>query len=314
MKDSFQLDRDWCDYAKLAAAILVAVSHYSTVIVINNHWSDSQFLRFWCQGGYIGVAIFFFFSGFGLMESEKKHHLGIVDFIKKRFSKVYLPVLFVSFIWIPLYYLFVAKDSIELTVGGVLYDVFWGFRDCVLWFVKILFLLYGIFCLFAQLYDKERHLIAHLSLLAGVGLSTLIACKSGYPYISVPLFGIGAYASFLKEKAIMKVPACYWLLAIMLMVCASLYVITKSPDPAHGVVNCGIVAFMLICLQCLTKFTPPHHLPTFCMSATYTIYIVHMKVLEFMVAQWGYIPFWSWAGATILVTIVVTYIRRLLKI
>lgn len=104
---SNNLSKDWCNWAKLVAALLVAVSHYSTCIVINNHWSDSSFVRFWCQGGNIGVAIFFFLSGYGLMESEKKHHLGVVDFLKKRLSKVYLPVLLVSVFWIPLYYLFV---------------------------------------------------------------------------------------------------------------------------------------------------------------------------------------------------------------
>ena len=83
---SNNLSKDWCNWAKLVAALLVAVSHYSTCIVINNHWWDSSFVRFWCQGGNIGVAIFFFLSGYGLMESEKKHHLGVVEFLKKRLS------------------------------------------------------------------------------------------------------------------------------------------------------------------------------------------------------------------------------------
>lgn len=76
----FVLRKEWCDWVKLLAAILVAVSHYSTAVVINRHWSDSSFLRFWCQGGYIGVALFFFFSGYGLMESDAKKHLSAVDF------------------------------------------------------------------------------------------------------------------------------------------------------------------------------------------------------------------------------------------
>lgn len=60
----YELCKDWSNWIKLGAAILVALSHYSTVIVINNHWSNSVFLRFWCQGVYIGVL--FFLSGYGL--------------------------------------------------------------------------------------------------------------------------------------------------------------------------------------------------------------------------------------------------------
>lgn len=43
-----RLSREWCNWLKLVAAVLVAVSHYSTVVVVNNHWSDSHFLRFFC--------------------------------------------------------------------------------------------------------------------------------------------------------------------------------------------------------------------------------------------------------------------------
>ena len=126
MNSPFSLHRDWSNYAKLFAALLVAVSHYSTVIVVNNHWSDSQFLRLWCQGGYIGVAIFFFFSGFGLMESDQREHLSLKLFIKKRFAKVYLPVLLVSAIWTPIYNLWVANPTTEVNLWGTVYEISYG--------------------------------------------------------------------------------------------------------------------------------------------------------------------------------------------
>lgn len=48
----------------------------------------------------------------------------MTGFFRKRFLKVYLPVLLVSVIWIPIYYIFVDKNDAELDVLTILYDLF----------------------------------------------------------------------------------------------------------------------------------------------------------------------------------------------
>lgn len=214
-----RLDKEWSNYIKLIAAILVAVSHYSTVIVINNHWSDSNFLRLWCQGGYIGVAIFFFFSGFGLMESENKKHLGAWQFFRRRLSKVYLPVLAISIVWIPVFYFLLCKES-NPTLSLILYDLVWGFRDPVLWFVKILILQYAIFYVFVILRKRKHDIFANVFFLSSVALVTLLASYCKYPFISVPLFGVGVYSSMLKDKDIFKVPFPILMVGALMLICA----------------------------------------------------------------------------------------------
>lgn len=255
---SNNLSKDWCNWAKLVAALLVAVSHYSTVIVINNHWSDSAFLRFWCQGGYIGVAIFFFLSGYGLMESEKRHHLSVVEFLKKRLSKIYLPVLLVSVFWIPLYYLFVQKTTDGVTIRGALYDVLWGFRDCVLWFVKILILLYGLYTCCCALHKRGNIVVSHALFVAGVICVTLLAHYLDYPYISVPLFGVGVYASIYKDKFVMKQPLSVVLVFAFMIVNALIFIVLRDNHFAHGVTNGIILLVMLYGIYALNKITPPH--------------------------------------------------------
>lgn len=272
---TYELDKGWSNWAKLAAALLVAVSHYSTVIVINNHWSDSAFLRFWCQGGYIGVALFFFFSGYGLMESDKKNHLELMPFIKKRFLKVYLPVLMVSVFWIPIYYAFVSKEPFVMSlsaVGAFVYDVFWGFRDCVLWFVKILFIMYGVFYAFTWLRKKGYNGASHALLIGGAVIATWFASYQGYPFISVPLFGIGVYSSLYKDKQIAKMPISIVLMVAMAVVCAVCYLLTKSADPAHGVVNCFVAITTVAGIYMLNKITPPPFVKCLCISNLYNIY------------------------------------------
>ena len=253
----FVLRKDWCDWVKLLAAVLVAVSHYSTMVVINNHWSDSSFLRLWCQGGYIGVALFFFFSGYGLMESEAKKHLSIADFFRKRFLKVYLPVLLVSIIWIPIYYVYVSKEMGTLNPWTMLYDLFWGFRDCVLWFVKILFLLYGLFCVFAHLNHRKHFIAAHAVMAVGTLLATWLAHHNGYPFISVPLFLLGVWSSMVKNRCVAGVPMPFVLVVAMALICGVCYLLNRSEDALHGVVNCTVLVVTLGGCMMLRRITPP---------------------------------------------------------
>lgn len=290
---SNNLSKDWCNWAKLVAALLVAVSHYSTCIVINNHWSDSSFLRFWCQGGNIGVAIFFFLSGYGLMESEKKHHLGVVEFLKKRLSNVYLPVLLVSVCWIPFYYLFVSNETAGLTFGSVLYDVLWDFKDCVLWFVKILILLYALFTCCCAIRTKGYAVASHILFVGGVCGATFLAHHVGYPFVSVPLFCLGVYASTYKDKYILHQPISVVLVIALMVVNALIYLVLRDNHFAHGVTNGIIVLVMLYSIYGLNKITPPIRLSGYMIDATFMVYLVHFKVLDFLVSNWGHIPFWE---------------------
>lgn len=97
-------------------------------------------------GGALGNAIFFFLSGYGLMQSDSKKHLGFPAFVKRRLSKVYFPVLLITAIWLSISIYFQ-----HYHYSGPLHllkTFFWGFDDGVLWFVKALFLMYISFYLF----------------------------------------------------------------------------------------------------------------------------------------------------------------------
>lgn len=264
---AFKLNKGWSDWAKIGAAILVAVSHYSTVICINNQWNDSAFLRFWCQGAYIGVALFFFFSGYGLMESEKKQHLGLKQFIQKRFMKIYLPVLLVSAFWIPLYYWLVAPES-TFNLWNAFYDLVWGFQDCVLWFIKILFGMYGLFMAFSLLRAKNKLLLAHSLMLIGTLLAVWLAIQCKFPYISIPLFTIGLYSSLLKEKRVFGMPYSILMLGGLATVYGVFFALIHENTIAHGIINCMITAFVVYAIFRLDRATPP-----ICQNTVYQLII-----------------------------------------
>lgn len=92
------LDRNLTDLIKFLACLMIALHHYSQgMVVAGTHNPIYQLSS--TQGGLLGVAIFFFLSGYGLMKSDMKHHLSVVTFFKKRLMKTYLPAVVVSLLW-----------------------------------------------------------------------------------------------------------------------------------------------------------------------------------------------------------------------
>lgn len=83
---------------------MIVAHHYSQYALTNDIASGTIWKILSAQGGFLGVAIFFFLSGYGLMESDKKNHLSVRGFFKKRFLKIYGPVFLVTAVWLPVYY------------------------------------------------------------------------------------------------------------------------------------------------------------------------------------------------------------------
>jgi len=119
---TFQLTKNTSNFLKVTAALMVMLHHYSQYVCANGLSDSIIYKALSSQGGYLGVAIFFFLSGYGLMESESKSHLNLTEFIKRRILKVYLPVLLVSGIWLAVSPIMLAQspfaNSIELDWGG----------------------------------------------------------------------------------------------------------------------------------------------------------------------------------------------------
>lgn len=102
---TLHIDRATSDTLKVVSALLVMFSHYCN---LKAQAGNTLNVVEWCvrsQGGNIGVAVFFFLSGYGLMMSEIKSHLPLKSFFRKRFLKIYLPVILVTAIWLPISYI-----------------------------------------------------------------------------------------------------------------------------------------------------------------------------------------------------------------
>jgi len=141
---------DWVGTVQLKgiAILLVIISHLKLLKFISLPY-DFSFSGAW------GVAIFLLLSGFGLTQSYLKN--GVSNgFFKKRFSKVVLPYVIVTGIWLAIDAIFLAKtyswSTALLALTG--FDLSTSI-DPTMWFVTFIILWYLIFFLVFKLPTRD---------------------------------------------------------------------------------------------------------------------------------------------------------------
>lgn len=191
------LDRGLTDVIKFLCCILVALSHYAQYAIINGLSSSYLIKLISTQGGYFGVSIFFFLSGYGLTESMRKKPTDVWAFALKRISKVYIPAVVVSLFWVVILWLIPNMQpnttglDVQISNSNVLITLlrvfFLSFQDSVLWFVKVIMALYISFYMYHV--AKKKSKIAALALLI---VESLIVSIVTYvliaPFASVSVF------------------------------------------------------------------------------------------------------------------------------
>lgn len=187
MSGRIDFNRNFTDFLKLLAALLVAAGHYSGYAVSHGH-GNAIYSVLVATGGYIGVAIFFFLSGYGLMMSENKKHVPFFLFIKKRLVKLYFPVVLVSAIWGIVQW--PDGKGIEW-IGQYLYLAFWGFGDGILWFVRVIIVEYLLFA--AYIYLNIKLWMRETLLWLGTALVYVFVYfyVGDWAAVSIPMFTLG---------------------------------------------------------------------------------------------------------------------------
>ena len=309
-QSSFTITRGSADWIKLVAAIMIALHHYSQY-VWTNHLSDSIIHHILCsQAGFIAVAIFFFLSGYGLMESEKKRHLAFGAFIKRRLLKVYVPVVLATALWLPASACLLGSD-----ISHDIWYVLWDFNDSAMWFIEAILLMYVVFGIFIQLPYKNRTVLSMicLTVMTIVSIAICLAFIQGtFSILALPMFSIGVTASLCNDSArnMWKVYSSIigWGAAIILFTG-----IWESQYAKYALLDyVFIFIFMLVftmwSIDIRSKLSPMAGIVSF------DLYLVHNKVLTIMkdgVIDMDIIAYCLCVAAA---TLVFHYIRKAVKV
>lgn len=287
MSGKIELNRNFTDFLKLLAALLVAASHYSGYALSHGH-ANVAYSVLAATGGYIGVAIFFFLSGYGLMMSEKKRHISFFSFIKRRLVKLYLPVVFVSAIWGIVRW--PDGRGIEWT-GQYFHLALWGFGDGILWFVKVIIVEYLFFATYIYLNIKSWIREAFLWLGTALVYVFVFFYVGEWAAISIPMFTLGillaknesSFYSIAHSKGVLL-----WLIAITGIM--GLAYNLMGNVYAHTLLNYYVVTGIILAgAYSLTSKIAPPNLPSWAGSVSYDIYLTHYKVLYYCSAVYSFI-------------------------
>ena len=295
---------------KFIACLMVAFGHYSGYVLANDLSRNIIYKGIAATGGYLGVAIFFFLSGYGLMKSDRKHHLGGANFFKRRLLKTYFPAVLVSALWLG----FAALTSFDLLCNKqYLLGVVWRFNDEVMWFVNSIIIMYVAFRVYLMVSSRISYRYQQLMLIA-----ICILTYSGLRYfsigstLSVPLFFVGvAVAQYGKQiRSIFRI---VWIVAALTLVALVLLWFFRHDNYLlHGwgnYVTMGVLLWIFsrwnIVITALPKWVG---------LCSYDIYLVHHKVLLALAWFMKADSVWIFISSTVIMTFLFYSLRKLLRV
>lgn len=298
---TLQFNRGLTDFIKFLSCLMIALHHFSQIRSVEGA-SNVVYFLFATQGGYLGVAIFFFLSGYGLMKSEQAKHLSVPSFFKKRLMKTYLPAVLVSALWAGYNVIGEGKYDISLLKG-----ILWLFNDEVLWFVRTIIWLYVFFAIY-NIIIKYRLLALSLISIIAVWWTNLSLVHGG----SVFMFFVGvniaehgdAWWQLARKRYVWGV-CLIGVIAVCAMFHTNMFVIHLMFDVVF------ILAFIF--------FSAFHNIeinnyPHWLSACSYDIYLVHNKALMILRPLYTVLPLLQFLSLTILFTIIFYNLRKFLKI
>lgn len=306
-QDTILLDRNVTDFIKVIACVMVAMSHYSGYALANNVSSSVLYHIIAAVGGYLGVAIFFFLSGYGLMKSEMKYPLQWVDFLNKRLTKTWLPAVLVSLIWLGV----AAIVGLDLLCNQRYFSgVVWGFNDEVMWFVRVILMMYCFFYIYRLIsrFFQTNYLLLLVAIIAYFSINKLNVGSS----LSVPLFFLGiAVAEFPKffRRVSTSIPI---IIAMLVIALVSLFLCKHDNYLIHGWINYFFISLMIVMFANFNITLTS--LPKWLSGCSYDIYLVHYKTHLLILHFYPIDVIWMFLLGTVIATAMFYNFRKFLRL
>ncbi len=123
--------------------------------------------------GTIGVAIFLFSSGYGLVRSHQKK--GLKNYGEKRLSAVYVPYFLITIVWLFIDYFTNQKHGIRINLLAIAGIDYTRSVDGTMWYIPFIFFWYGAFYCTFKYFHKD---IYRIIILFGFSLISLLVWRS----------------------------------------------------------------------------------------------------------------------------------------
>lgn len=166
---------------------------------------------------------------------------------------------------------------------SLIYRLFIGFDDGVLWFIKVLFILYFTFAVYSYVKKRFNQLYANVSInLMTIAVVAIVWCVFPiYCTISVPMFVLGIMTSNCVDTSLSLRKLILSVLGWGTLVCVYLLVYETKALCLHAVINYMFIAVAILVLYkipIVIKAKPKLLFATI----SFDLYLVHGKVLNIL--------------------------------
>lgn len=148
-------DRRSVNCMKGVAALLIVFSH------AHYYLQNLSVLKIFKPFGYIGVSLFFFCSGYGVMKKYilDEHYLD--DFLAKRLNGVYIPYIITTILWFLTNSIFLWKDFDKDTMFNLIINSIFliGTSLPFAWYVLVVLIWYLVFFLVAKIFKDSKKIL-----------------------------------------------------------------------------------------------------------------------------------------------------------
>jgi membrane-bound acyltransferase YfiQ involved in biofilm formation len=281
--NNLYLNKDNTENMKAIAITIIVIHHFSQKL--ENTGLLTPFKGF----GYLGVSIFFFLSGFGLMVSYMNKENYLSNFFTKRMSKVYIPFVLVNIIQLIFSY-FISNTRYDLS--NIICYIF-GIKliSCELWYILIILLWYVLFYISFKYFEKSTgEKILYVVAIAYFLLSWRFGLSKNW-YDTSFIFPIGVSFCLRKDKIINIMNKYYLaLLGSSFALFGVTFVLNHEKTAIQFIIIralSSIFFVLLINLFLLKVDTSNNKALAFIGSISFEIYLVHNRLPIFQTLSNG---------------------------
>lgn len=304
-------------YLRGVAALLVVLYHSRGEL--NDIYAQKNLGNILFNYGYIGVDLFFMISGFVIMLSTEKDS-SVRSFIVKRLFRLY-PVYLVCLLLCALIF----TKPIDINYLKSLFFINLNYEKSAPWFgysvistawtltYEIIF--YCIFSIAMKISWKHRHYISSAIIISSVLILGLVYNHeinvSGYATLNDPgapwilkLFASPMLLEFIAGMVIYQIYSYaknhdLKMISTPLLLVSSfafLFFYMSGYNGGHGLLNCGIYAFML--LLSLSVFETTRQIKfnkvlDWMGDISYSLYLIHTIVISILIKKYIDVPFYN---------------------
>lgn len=292
-------------------ACLLIVAHHFCSWLMGKGYGNWFFDFIGVRGGVVGVTVFFFLSAYGLSESQINNHYSFSAFLKRRLSKVFIPLAITNIIF---FIFLLIRKSIDFNLSSfILNTLNIHYLDGVLWFCNTILIFYLIFYLsFLPKMKWSKVSVCLLFTLIYSVSSTIFFPDAPFYVYSIIGFPFGMICSLYKDDIFKFSNWGYWSILLLLILLLGSIVLPTYKKLLLMNSYCFILLILLVELIQYVNIPKNMVILSYIGTYSYEIYLLHNKVLV-PIGQSGYILWYPVAFLFIVIPLAIL-LNRLMRV